>query len=515
MALHGALAVLMSKLSGADEVTIGTPIAGRGQAALDHLVGMFVNTLVLRTSVDPDITFADLLEHVREIDLAAFQNSDLPFERLVDVINPTRSTSYSPLFQVALELQNNEPAHFHLPGLDIDGLTVETKFAKEDLELIVDEKFDEFGIPAGMSAAFDFATDLFEPATIRRFADRLRLILDAVGRDPATRIADIGILGADETAALVPASGAAATRARVWPEILAEAVASNPDAPALSSRERSMTYRELDEESTKLARALCRRGVGPEDFVALGLPRSTAEIVAIWAVTKTGAAFLPVDPNYPDDRINHMLDDSRAVLGITDDAHRSQLPDTVEWMVLDEAETVDEIDAQSAAAITDRDRTIPLHHGHPAYLIYTSGSTGKPKGVIVTHLGLSNLNAEEHQRFNVQPYSRISHLASPSFDASVFELMMAFGSGACLVVIPPTVFGGSELAEIFADEHVSHAFITPTALSSIESSALPELRVLAVGGEALPARTRGHLGPRPSHVQRIRTYRIHHPGQRQ
>ena len=201
MALHGALAVLMSKLSGADEVTIGTPIAGRGQAALDHLVGMFVNTLVLRTSVDPDITFADLLEHVREIDLAAFQNSDLPFERLVDVINPTRSTSYSPLFQVALELQNNEPAHFHLPGLDIDGLTVETKFAKEDLELIVDEKFDEFGIPAGMSAAFDFATDLFEPATIRRFADRLRLILDAVGRDPATRIADIGILGADETAA--------------------------------------------------------------------------------------------------------------------------------------------------------------------------------------------------------------------------------------------------------------------------------------------------------------------------
>ncbi len=486
MALHGALAVLMSKLSGADEVTIGTPIAGRGQAALDHLVGMFVNTLVLRTSVDPDITFADLLEHVREIDLAAFQNSDLPFERLVDVINPTRSTSYSPLFQVALELQNNEPAHFHLPGLDIDGLTVETKFAKEDLELIVDEKFDEFGIPAGMSAAFDFATDLFEPATIRRFADRLRLILDAVGRDPATRIADIGILGADETAALVPASGAAATRARVWPEILAEAVASNPDAPALSSRERSMTYRELDEESTKLARALCRRGVGPEDFVALGLPRSTAEIVAIWAVTKTGAAFLPVDPNYPDDRINHMLDDSRAVLGITDDAHRSQLPDTVEWMVLDEAETVDEIDAQSAAAITDRDRTIPLHHGHPAYLIYTSGSTGKPKGVIVTHLGLSNLNAEEHQRFNVQPYSRISHLASPSFDASVFELMMAFGSGACLVVIPPTVFGGSELAEIFADEHVSHAFITPTALSSIESSALPELRVLAVGGEACP-----------------------------
>ena len=162
------------------------------------------------------------------------------------------------------------------------------------------------------------------------------------------QLADIGILGADETAALVPASGAAATRARVWPEILAEAVASNPDAPALSSRERSMTYRELDEESTKLARALCRRGVGPEDFVALGLPRSTAEIVAIWAVTKTGAAFLPVDPNYPDDRINHMLDDSRAVLGITDDAHRSQLPDTVEWMVLDEAETVDEINTGHA-----------------------------------------------------------------------------------------------------------------------------------------------------------------------
>ena len=184
-------------------------------------------------------------------------------------------------------------------------------------------------------------------------------------------------------------------------------------------------------------------------------------------------------------------------------------------MVLDEAETVDEIDAQSAAAITDRDRTIPLHHGHPAYLIYTSGSTGKPKGVIVTHLGLSNLNAEEHQRFNVQPYSRISHLASPSFDASVFELMMAFGSGACLVVIPPTVFGGSELAEIFADEHVSHAFITPDRAQldrKLRATRTPRTRSR---WRSLPARTRGHLGPRPSHVQRIRTYRIHHPGQRQ
>nr|WP_258957122.1 non-ribosomal peptide synthetase [Rhodococcus globerulus] len=486
MALHGALAVLLAKLSGADEVSIGTPIAGRGKDELENLVGMFVNTLVLRTPVNQDQTFTELLDGIRDTDLAAYHHSDLPFERLVDVVNPTRSTSYSPLFQVALELQNNETVALELPGLTVEALGTESKTAKEDLELVVNESFDAAGQPDGMSAAFIFAVDLFEPATIHALAQRLQLVLDTVVSSTDIHVADINILGADETESLVPALGADATRPRTWPEILETAAALNPDAPAVSSQERTMTYRELDTEANRLARVLRARGIGPEDYVALALPRSASEVVAIWAVAKTGAAYLPVDPNYPHERITHMLDDSQAVLGLTVAAQHAKLPPNIDWIVVDSEQTTRELTSRSPARFTDAERTMPLRLGHPAYLIYTSGSTGKPKGVIVTHLGLSNLNAEEHQRFNVQTTSRIAHLASPSFDASVFELMMAFGSAACLVIIPPAVFGGSELAEIFSGEHVSHAFITPTALSSIESSALPELQVLAVGGEACP-----------------------------
>ncbi|TWH16746.1 amino acid adenylation domain-containing protein [Rhodococcus rhodochrous J45] len=217
-------------------------------------------------------------------------------------------------------------------------------------------------------------------------------------------------------------------------------------------------------------------------MIALAIPRSLESVTAVWATVRSGAAFVPVDPTYPADRIAFMLDDSAARIGITVAAHRDALPDEVDWLVLDEIDLTD----GPVAPIDDADRPTVLRPDHPAYLIYTSGSTGRPKGVAVTHRGLASLAREERDRLQVTAAARVSHLASPSFDASIFEQMMALCAAAALVVVPPHVYGGDELAAVLRAQRVSHAFITPTALASLDPDSVPELHTLLVAGEALP-----------------------------
>ncbi|MBY4004496.1 amino acid adenylation domain-containing protein, partial [Rhodococcus fascians] len=484
MVLHAAFAVVLARLSGTDDIAITTPVAGRGDAALDDLVGMFVNTLVLRSRIDDSTSFVDLLAQVKAHDLDAFDHTEMPFERIVEVLNPTRSTAYAPLSQVALSFQNNEKASLELPDLRVEGFDFDVPVAKQDLQLLVSETFDDDGRPTGFEAAFDYATSLFDASTVDAIAARLVRVLDAVGNDRLTAVGDIDILGADEKQALAPARGSADVALRTWPEMLAASVALDPYAVAVAYRGVSLSYADLDSWSNRIARMLIDYGVGPETFVALALPRSIESVLSVWAVAKTGAAFLPVDPNYPADRIAHMLGDSRAAMGLTDVDSRQSLPDTVPWLVLDDPETSSELSRYPVAAVTDAERTATLHLDHPAYLIYTSGSTGRPKGVAVRHRGLANLQAEVIDRFRPTRDSRVSHIASPSFDASVYELTMAFGVGATVVIVPPGTFGGSELADLLESEHVTHAFLTPAALSSIDETRLGTVRVLAVGGEA-------------------------------
>ena len=237
---------------------------------------------------------------------------------------------------------------------------------------------------------------------------------------------------------------------QILPEILADAVAAAPDGPAVVFEEESLTYRDLDEQSNQLARLLVDRGVGPETRVALALPRSVESVVAVWAVAKTGAAFVPVDPGYPADRILHMVQDSGAMVGITVSAKQALLPDSIRWMLLDDPALEVRCTHESRLPITNRDRMRPILSDQVAYVIYTSGSTGRPKGVAVTHRGLMNLVTDERELLGVTSRSRTLHFASPSFDASVFEMLMALGAGATMVIAPPTIFGGSELAELLA-----------------------------------------------------------------
>ncbi|GCE43503.1 hypothetical protein Rhow_007733 [Rhodococcus wratislaviensis] len=486
MTVHAALAVLLSRLGGTADVAVGTPIAGRGDPALDGLVGMFVGTLALRTRVDAAASFTALAAHCRDVDLGAFAHADVPFERVVDAVGPTRSTAYAPLVQVSLEFQNNERPVLTLPGLDVRAVDSGLAVVKVDLEFLLAEEFDVDGAPAGMSGAVDFATDLFDAGTVRGFADRFVRILDAVTANPDRPVGDLPMLDEAELRAMAPARGEPDVRAQLWPDLLTAAAAFAPDSVALSYEDRQVSYRELDEWSNRWARILRGRGVGPETFVAVGMPRSIESVVAIWSITKAGAAFVPVDPTYPRERIDYMLTDCRAALGLTVRSRRSDLPDTVPWLILDDEEAAARVAAVSPAPVTDEDRTTPLHLAHPAYLIYTSGSTGRPKGVTVTHRGMADFTAETHERFQVTHESRVSQLASPSFDASVFELMMAFSASAQVVIVPPAVLGGSELADLFRRERVTHATITPTALAALDNDGLDSLRVLDLVGEACP-----------------------------
>ncbi|MGC0365272.1 amino acid adenylation domain-containing protein [Rhodococcus sp. 27YEA15] len=484
MVVHAALAVLLARLSGTADVVIGTPIAGRGEAELDDLIGMFVNTLVLRTNVDPQMTLTALIDHVRERDLGAFAHSDVPFETLVEVLNPERSPGRHPLFQVALVFQNAGGSVLELGDLTVAGLDTGSAAAKFDLQLTLVEQFDEGGQPAGMVSELTYATDLFDDETARTIARRFLRVIDGITEEAGIVVGNIEVLSADERDQLLNRHGGSAAEIVLLPDILARTVGSSPDAVAVRFEGTSTTYSELDLLSSRLARVLIDRGVGPEDRVAVSIPRSTDSIVALWAVVKTGAVYLPVDPKYPADRVKFMLVDSEAVLGLTTGEILDMLPTEVDWLTMDSGSTARAEGYPST--MVDSDRIRPLRSANAAYMIYTSGSTGRPKGVLVTHNGLSNFAVEQETRYALDARTRALHFASPSFDASILELLLAVSAGGTLVIAPDSIYGGAELAELVDAEQVSHAFITPAALGSMDPVGLEGLDVVIAGGEACP-----------------------------
>ncbi|AQA21191.1 D-alanine--poly(phosphoribitol) ligase, subunit 1 [Rhodococcus sp. MTM3W5.2] len=485
MAVHAALVVFLSRLGNTDDVAIATPVAGRGERQLDDLVGMFVNTLVLRTAIDADASFAELLAQVRETDLGAFGNADVPFEQLVEALNPTRSRAHSPFAQVILGFQNLEQAALELPGLTVSALESGLQVAKFDLQLMMMESDPAGG--GGLTAEFTYASDLFDESTVRDFATRFLRVLEAVVAAPAQAVGDLSLLDSHERARLAPVSGTPSIAPATLPELLAAAVALNPDAHAVEFGDLAMTYSELDELSNRLARRLIGAGVGAEDFVAVALSRSAGSVLAVWAIAKTGAAFVPLDLSYPQERIDYLAADSGVRVGLTDLASIDSVPGSVTWLALDDVEFSASVDEQSSEPITDTDRVRPLTVESGAYMVYTSGSTGKPKGVLVTHTGLANFAAAQREHYSVTRDSRTLHFASPSFDGAVLELLLAIGAGATMVIAPPSIYGGQELGDFLREERVTHAFVTTAALATVDPVGLDELTDVAVGGEAVQA----------------------------
>ncbi|PWI40908.1 non-ribosomal peptide synthetase [Streptomyces sp. ICBB 8177] len=486
MVLQAAVSVLLAGHGAGDDIPLGTAVAGRGDAALDDLVGFFVNTLVLRTDLSGDPTFRELLDRVRDFDLAAYANADLPFERLVEALNPARSQNHHPLFQVMLVLQNHDAdVALDLPGLTASPVRVGTGAAKFDLSFAFAETRDATDGARVLRADVDYSTELFDRATVRRLLDRLAGLLAQVVRDPDRPVRAYDPLTAPERTTLLEEWGRGPVRTpapSTVPELFAEQVARTPDAVAVRDDTEELTYRQLHKFVGGLAGRLAAAGVGPEDVVALAVPRSARMVVAMLAILTAGSAYQPVDPGYPTARVAFMLQDAAPALLITTSALRAELPTQgVPVIALDDPDTWPSPNAASRARS-------PLLPAHPAYVIHTSGSTGRPKGVVVTHRGVAAMVRTQVERLGVGVSSRVLQLASVSFDAAFWETCMGLLTGARLELAErERSLPGPALAGLLAERGVTHLTLPPAALAVMPTGAgVPEGTTLVLAGEACP-----------------------------
>ncbi|MCP2163205.1 amino acid adenylation domain-containing protein, partial [Goodfellowiella coeruleoviolacea] len=435
MLVQAGFSALFHRLGAGTDIPLGTPVAGRTDDALDELVGMFINTLLLRTDVSGNPDFAELVSRVRETNLAAYANQDVPFERLVEILSPVRSLSRQPLFQVVLAFQNQQTAEVELPGLHTEFRLAPTETAKFDLSFEFTERPD-----GGIGIAAEYSTDLFDQATVDQLCQRLIALLAAAVAAPRTRISDLNILLPDERAELLRlGDGGSRPLAGREPLALFEAQARRtPDEIAVLAGTETATYADLNARANRLARQLIALGAGPERFVALALPRSVDLLVALVAVLKTGAGYLPVDLAHPAERISYVLADAEPSVVVTTAAQVDRLPASqATAVVLDELATATAIAGRGADDLTDADRLAPVRPAHPAYLIYTSGSTGRPKGVVVTRHNLTDFLDWAVTDYGAANLRSVLASTSLSFDVSVFELF------------PPLLVGGR--VEIVAD----------------------------------------------------------------
>lgn len=477
-------AMLLAMLTGRTDVVFGGTVSGRPPelAGVESMIGLFINTLPVRVQLDPTEKVTDLLARVQSeqarlmdhqhVGLAAIHQA-IGLAELFDTLTVFES------FPIDREALSQALDIAGMRVLDVD--TADT--TPYPLSLIVIPLRGSDGQDT-LRITLKFMADQLETAAAQLFLNRFVRLLTQLAETPNAQVSQLQYCDDTERAALLPVRGPASVPLRTLPEILAAGAAIDRDAIAVSAGELNMSYGELDAWSNRFARVLLGRGVGREIFVILALTRSLESVVALWALAKTGAAFAPLDPNYPVERIEHMLSDSKAPIGVTVTATGETLPGSIDWLLLDDLNTIRRVMMVSDAPITDEDRGGPIDIDQTAYLIYTSGSTGKPKAVLLSHRGVANLVTCQQETLALDHTARTLQVASPSFDASVFELLTAHGMGGRLIVSPPDVYGGTELERLLRTERVTHAVITPSALATMDSTDLEHLRVLSVAGEA-------------------------------
>jgi len=479
MTLLAAFQTLLYRYSGQDDVVVGTPIAGRNRVEIEQLIGLFVNTLALRTDLSGNPTFRELLARVRETTIGAYAHQDLPFEKLVDELNPERNLGHAPLFQVMFVLQNAPRETFHIPGLRVSAEAVENNTAKFDLTLAMTADEQE------LSAVLEYNTDLFERGTIQRMLGQFQRLLEGIAADPDQRIDRLPLLTeAQRQQMLVEWND---TRMdypsdRCAHELFEEQVEQSPEAVALAFGDQRLSYSELNRRSNQLARYLRTIGVGPEVLVGLHLGRGVEMIVGLLGVWKAGGAYLPLDPAYPADRLAFMIDDAGLQLILTEESRAGGLAGH-------SARTVC-LDSQWGAIGEEQEENLStaVAPDHLAYVIYTSGSTGRPKGVQLAHRGLVNVSGQYVRLLGINRQSRILQFSSLNFDASVSEIVMALCSGGTLCLAEKDeLLAGPQLLEKLRRLGITHLTIPPSSLAALPYGELPALRVMCVAGEACPA----------------------------
>ncbi|MFC4374989.1 amino acid adenylation domain-containing protein [Nocardia halotolerans] len=491
MVVRTALSVLLARVAGTDDVTIGAPVAGRGEPELDDLVGMFVNTLVLRTRVDAAESFAALLDRVRESDLAAFGHADVPFERLVAELDPPRTQAHHPLYQVALSFQNFGEARLELPGLAVSGVDLGDEVAPVDLQLTVVPHDDAAG-PAGLRCSWRYASDLFDESTMATLGSRLAGLLAAVAAAPERAVGDLPLL--TESERVEPAGQ---LRPVADPTLLDEIrvqAQRRPAAPAVTFAETTVTYGELAGRSNRLARLLVATGVGPGTTVAVAIRPSIDLVVAMYAVFAAGGAYVPVDPDSPAERRADIVSAAAPVCVLTTAADDMAAIADVAVVPVDQVASSGALEGFSDTWLTDADRLRPLRGLDLAYVIFTSGSTGKPKGVGVPHAAIVNQAAFMVGEYGVGEYDVVLQSIPFTFDASMIGFATPLRAGAHLVVAASDgLTDPAYLAELVARHRVTGTTIVPSVLQMLldaaPADALRTIRAVWVGGEALPTAT--------------------------